>query len=178
MKGRKLEPTLTIRFKPVKEDYILASRALGKKSPLFLSLAALVFLAMVGAVVVLIFPAVGNPAWQNIALIVLLVGVFYIIYYIVLIPMQLSRAYQSNAHLQSERHFTFTDQHIRMKIGENATELAWENIKQVIDGGQFYLLIYQADERVYPFIPKRAFADDETQRLFLQMLESKSIKVK
>ena len=170
-----MDSAIKIRYTPQKQDYIRASRVLAKHTPTFLILAAVILIGMVAAAVVLIVPGLGDVTWRNIAIIVLLAGSFYTIYYLAIIPYQLTQAFKKNEYLQKERDFTITDQSVHMQIGDRATDLEWENFKKVIDGGRFYLLIYKADQNVYPFLPKRAFEDPSAEQSFLQLLESKSV---
>lgn len=168
---------IKLRYTPKKQDYIRASRVLAKNTPTFLILAAVILVAMVAAVVVLVVPGLGDVTWRNIAIVVLLAGIFYTIYYLAFIPYQLTQAYKKNEYLQKTRKFTITDQSVHMEIGDRSTDLAWEHFQKVIDSGTFYLLIYKADQNVYPFLPKRAFDDPSAEQSFLQLLESKSIPV-
>lgn len=166
---------IEIRYTPKRKDYVHASRVLARHTPGFLIIATVILLVMAIAVVILIFPEVGNATWRNIALVALLVGAFYVVYYFLFIPLQLSKAYKTNEHLQMERKFIFTDERVLMEIGDNATEFKWENFQKVIEGDGYYLMIFQADERVYPFVPKDAFVDQEVQDSFLQLLAHQSI---
>lgn len=98
-----MEEPLLIRYIPEKDDYLQASRALAYKSTAFKVLAAVILVAMLAALVVLIFPGIGNPTWESIALILVVVGAFYIVYYFVIIPFQFSRAFKKNEYLRQER---------------------------------------------------------------------------
>jgi hypothetical protein len=173
-----METLLKLRFTPNKQDYIRASRALARKTPAFIVLAAVIVLIMIGSAVILIVPSIGNATWTNVAVVSLLVGAFYLVYYFLVIPMQLSRSYKSNAYLQTERVFFFNDDHVTMHVGEKTSELHWENFEKVIDGKELYLIIYKAEERVYPFITKRAFKDEASEISFRQIFKEKSISLK
>ena len=170
-----MELPIHLRYTPEKKDYVRASRVLARNTPGFMVIAVVILLAMTAAAVILLIPGVENATWRNVALVVLLVGAFYIIYYFVFIPLQLYKAYKTNPYLQKEREFTFTDEQIIMEIDDKVTQLDWDHFQKVIDGGSFYLLIYQAEERVYPFVPKDAFEDQRAHDAFLQLLESKSV---
>jgi len=172
-----MDSPIKLHYTPKKQDYIRASRVLAMNTPTFLVLAAAIFLAMIAAVIVLLVPGIGDVTWRNIAIVVLLVGVFYTIYYLAFIPYQLTRAFKKNEYLQKARTFTISDQRVHMEIGDRSTDLEWEYFKKVVDGGTFYLLIYQADQKVYPFLPKRAFEEPSIEESFLQLLQSKSIPV-
>lgn len=172
-----MESPIIIRYLPEKKDYIHASRALAMKTTSFLILAAVTILSVIAAAAVIVAPAIGNANWRNAAIIVLLVGLSYIAYYFILIPLQLSSAYKKHAYLQMEREYTFDDKQVLMKIGDLSTELQWENFQKVIDHRGFYLLVYNAGERVYPFIPGRAFEEKSSQALFRALLKEKSIPV-
>lgn len=169
--------TLTISYTPVKEDYIRASRTLAKKTPGFLILAIILGLVMVASAVVLLVPSLGDDTWRNFAFIGLLVGVFYVVYYLAFIPWQLSKAYKSNAYLQKMRTLSFSDQGVMMRIGDRQTALDWTRIEKVITGDDFYLMTVGGEERIYPFIPFRAFEAEDSKRQFLALLHAHEISV-
>lgn len=173
-----MDAPLVIRFTPDRKDYILASRMLATNSTGFMIMAGLILLAMIAAAVVLIFPAVGTAVWRNTAFVVLLVGAFYIVYFLAIIPWQLSRTYKSNEYLQKARTLTFSESGVTMAVGGNTSNLLWENFKHVINGSGFYLLVYVGENRVYPFIPKRAFTAEASEEAFLALLEEKDIPLR
>ncbi len=168
---------LELRFIPEKKDYIAASRILAWRTSLFLVFGLMIVVVMVAALVLLLIPGLANPAWKNASIVALLVGAFYIIYFLVFIPLQLSRAFQSNAYLQKERRFIFSDDSITMVVGDKRSDLLWENVQKVIDGRDHYLLLYIAKERVYPFIPKRAFSESDAEQAFRACVEEKSVPI-
>lgn len=172
-----MDEPLVIRYTPEKDDYLRASRALAFKSTVFKILAGVILFAMLGALIVLLVPGIGNPTWENIALIFLIVGVFYVVYYLVIIPFQFSRAFKKNVFLQQERTYTFTDEAIHLQIGENETDMDWENIQKAVHSKDFYLLINTVEGQGYPIIPKRAFDQAQTQENFVKLLASKSIPI-
>ena len=172
-----MDSKVKIQFTPQKNDYVHASRTLAGKSKGFLVLAAIVVLIMLAAAVLLIFPTIGDDALNNIALIVLLFGGFYVVYYLVFIPFQLSSAYKKNEYLQKDREFTITESQILMRIGDRSVELDWDGVQKLIDGRRLYLINYKGEERVYPFVPKRAFEDQTTEDAFVQLFKEKSIPV-
>lgn len=168
---------LTIKYLPEAKDYIRASRALAKKSTSFIIMAVLLILAMIAAAVILLFPSVGDQNWNNIALILLVVGVFYILYFFAVIPWQLNRAYKKNEHLQVERQFILKDDTIGVKVGDEGTELNLDYLEKVVDAQDLYLMIYKNKQKLYFFIPNRAFSEEDTEKVFLEYLEEKSIKL-
>ena len=172
-----MEPRLTIRFTPEKHDYVRASRTLAQKSPWFLFLAGLILLAVIGSALLVIFPGLGGENLRSIAQIVLLVGVVYLLYYLFLIPWQLGRAFKANEHLRLERTLSFFDTHLRMGFGERGVDLAWENLQKVVDGGDYYLMIFKGDQLVYPFIPGRAVPDAHDREALQAFFGEKSIPV-
>lgn len=173
-----MDTPLQIRFKPEKTDYIHASRALASKSTIFIVLAAFTVLIMVFSAVLLIFPNIGGGQYQTAALLALIIGGFYFVYYIFLIPFQLSRTYAKNDYLQDERIMTFFDSHITLQAGVHSSDLDWENVEKVMNGKFLYIIAYKAQEKVYPFIPKSAFSDPGMEENFLELLKEKAIQVK
>jgi hypothetical protein len=65
-----------------------------------------------------------------------------------------------------------------MRVGDQTTDLLWDNFKEVIDGGGFYLLIYEGENRVYPFIPERAFTTGASEEALLAILAEKGIPLR
>ncbi len=172
-----MQDSLDIHYIPEEKDYIRASRTLASKTTTFWILVGVILVVMLGSAAVLIFPMVGNAAWNNAAVVALLVSAFYVIYYLIFIPWQLKRAYKSNEYLQKERKFHFSGAGVVMRIGDKGSDLAWENFTRVIDAGDFYLLLYEAEDKIYPFIPKDAFEDDGSEEAFLAFLNEKSVPV-
>lgn len=168
---------LTICYTPTKQDYVCASRSLAINSAGFRLLAVMIAVFLLISIVMLLVPESISAGWRNAALILFFVCVFYMLYFFVLIPLQLGRAYRSKAYLRMPREFTFSEPHVLMKIGEDSVELHWEDLRKVINASQYFLLIFHAGERVYPFLPKRAFSGKVTQESFLKLLAEKSIRV-
>ena len=173
-----MDNPLQIRFKPEKTDYIHASRALASKSTIFVVLAAFTILVMVLSAVLLIFPSIGGGDYMTAAILALLIGGFYFIYYLFLIPFQLSRSYAKNDYLQDERIMTFFDDHITMQIGAQSSDLVWDNVEKVMNGKFLYIIAYKAQEKIYPFFPKSAFSEPGMEENFLELLKEKAIQVK
>lgn len=168
---------IQIKYEPEKKDYIRASRALALKTPTFLILGGVILAAMAASVVLLLLPSLQNTDWQRIAMVSLFVGVFYLLYYLLFIPIQLSQAYKGNPNLRIERQITLSNEKILLQIGERSTELDWEHVQKVVEGSELYLIIYRDRNQVYPLLPKRAFVDAEVEKAFLGLLEEKSIKL-
>lgn len=170
--------SLVLEFTPEKTDYVRASRMLSTKTPIFLITAVIMGIITLGALTLLIFPEIGDPSWRGIAVVFLITGGFYLVYFTFLIPVQLKNAFKKNKYLQERREFTFTNENITMEIGENTSTLAWENVKKLIQSKGTYLIMYQADQRFFPFIPERAFADRAAEDGFLDYFKNKSIPIK
>jgi len=169
-----MENILTISFTPEKNDYVSASRLLSNQSKWFLIFAAVMVLVMLGSILLLVFPNLGPSNLQSTAKVFLVIGLFYIFHYFVIIPMQLGRSFAANEHLQAKRVLTFFESHLRMEVGEHAIDLPWETLKKVLTNKDFYMLVFEIEEPVYPLIPPRAFGDEETKQKFLDILQEKS----
>ena len=81
---------LQFKFTPNKKDYIQASRLMAFKTPLFVLLAVVVVIIIVGSLIGLVFQLFTDSSWNNVALVSLLVGAFYVFYYFVMVPAQLT----------------------------------------------------------------------------------------
>lgn len=172
-----MEPILTISYTPEKQDYIRASRILSKKSPWFLVLAAVIVLLVIGSGLVLIFNGLAGDYIQGVAPFVLIAGLVYLLYIFFLIPMQLSKAYQNKTHLRMGRTLNFFNAHLTMEIGDQYVDLPWSNLSKVIDGGDYFLMLFQGDEQVFPFIPGRAFKNQADREVLLKFFKEHSIPV-
>jgi len=172
------DESLVIKFTPDRKDYVRASRVLASRSSGFLLIVVVTLLAMIASVVIILFPSIADASLRNIAIIVLAVGAFYIIYYLVFIPMQISRTFKSNEDLQKERQLTFTDSGVTMQIDDQALKMDWAKIRNVVDRKGFFLLVYIADQRIYPFIPGHAFEAEGSEAQFRDLLKEKNISVK
>jgi hypothetical protein len=173
-----MESPLIIQFTPEKNDYVRASRALANKTPAFIVLAAITILLMVGALVVLLVPSIGDSTWNNVAIISLVIGAFYLVYYFVVIPMQLGRSFKSNELLQKARVLVFDETGLTMTVADRRSEMAWENFEKLVDGGALYLMVYKAKERLYPFVPKRAFDAPGSEEAFRRYFSDHNIPIK
>lgn len=168
---------LTIKYHPEAQDYVRASRALAKKSTSFIIMAVLLIVAMIAAAVILLIPSVGEESWDNIAVILLVVGAFYIVYFFAVIPWQLKQAYKKNEHLQVERQFILKDESIGVRVGNEGTELSLDHLEKVVDVDNLYLMIYKDKQKLYFFIPDRAFSEEVSEKVFVDYLREKSISV-
>jgi len=173
-----MEKELVFKFQPEKKDYIKASRTLALKTTSFLIIAILILLVVIASAVVLLVPGIGDASWRSAAFVGLAMGAFYIFNFWLIIPYQLSNAYKRNENLGKERTITLSDVEVTMQVGERMTKFAWENFQRVIERDDFYLMIYKAEERIYPFIPDRAIESESQRDSLLALLEEKSIPVK
>ncbi len=172
-----MEPKLEITYTPEKKDYVKASRTLAMKTKMFLILAIVLAVGIVASIVVLLVPAFQTPLIRNIAVVVLWVGAFYVLYYFALIPIQLNRAYKKNEYMRMARQFTITDDLLKMSIADKSTDLEWDHLRKVVFNDGLYLMVYKKDLPVYPFIHQRAFADEAEKETFINLLKEKSIPI-
>ena len=169
---------LQFKFTPNKKDYIQASRLMAFKTPLFVLLAVVVVIIIVGSLIGLVFQLFTDSSWNNVALVSLLVGAFYVFYYFVMVPAQLTKTINKNETLQKERTFIFDENEVQLVIGAHTSRFSWEHFVQALKGRTMYILVYEEDKKVYPFIPNRAFADPGSEQAFLAILDQHGIPVK
>lgn len=173
-----MDQTINLHFTPVQKDYVRATRVLARKSPGFMTMAVILFVGMIASAIVMFVPGVGEPSWDSIAVVVLMIGAFYILYFVAIVPLQFAQSYKKNAYLKMEREFTISNEQMIMVVGDRTTTFDWEKFQKIIDGGDFFLMIYKAQERIYPFIPKDVFTEEGSLDAFLDLLVEKSIPVK
>ena len=171
-----MEHQLTLRYTPEKQDYVRASRALALKSSWFVYLALLILLVLAGSGFILVNPAIVGPMIRGIAVILFVVCLVYVIYFVFIIPIHLARAYKRTEHLRQERILIFWKDHLQMEIGGGSLSLSWEDLRRVVAGKKYYLLIFEDEQKVFPFIPRRGL-DDGDRRAFLEFFQSKSIPI-
>ncbi len=171
-----MEQKLTIRYTPEKRDYVRASRALAMKSTWFIYVALVILLVLAGSGIILANPEMVAPSLRGIATILFLMCLVYVIYFVFIIPIHLAKAYKTNKHLQQERILVFWDDHLQMRIGKSSVSLNWEDLKRLVAGKNYYLLVFEGEEKVFPFIPKRDL-DENDRQAFLEFFQSKSIQV-
>ena len=173
-----MKQALILKFTPEGNDYVRASRMLSTKAPVFLITAVVMGIIVLASLLLLIFPDIGDPSWRGIAIVFLITGVFYLVYFALIIPIQLKNAFKKNSTLQEPRKFTISDANITMVISGKASILEWENVKKLIQSQGSYLILYEAGERFYPFIPNRAFEDEATEEAFLDFFKAKAIEIR
>lgn len=169
---------LQVKFTPNKNDYIQASRLMAFKTPLFVLLAVVTVIIIAGSLIGLVFQLFTDSTWNNVALVSLLVGGFYIFYYFAMVPAQLTKTINKNEALKKERTFTFGENEVDLAIGEKVSPLPWEHFTHVLKGRTMYIMVYEEGKKTYPFLPNRAFADPGSEKAFLAILEQHSIPVK
>ena len=108
---------------------------------------------------------------------VLIAGLIYLAYIFFLIPMQLSKAYQTKPHLSMTRSMAFYEQHLMIRMGEQSVNLPWEHLEKVIDDGDYFLMLFRGDEQVFPFIPGRAFTNLSDREALLNFFRAHGITV-
>ena len=170
--------SLQFKYTPNRNDYIQASRLMAFKTPIFIVLAVVTILIMVASLVGLVFQLFTDEVGRNVAFVSLLIGGFYMVYYFFLTPAQLTKMIKKNEALQMEREFTFSEAEVDMKIGDQTSRLFWEHFVHVLKGRTMYILVYEEDKKVYPFLPKRALSEPGSEEAFLAMLEEHNIPVK
>ena len=173
-----MEKELVFTYQPEKQDYINASRILAVKTPSFLVVGALILLVVAASIVVLAVPNLGDPSWRSAAFVGVAMGAFYILNFWLIMPYQLSNAYKRNENLRKERILRIKDSKVTLQIGDQTNEFSWEHFQKVLERSGFYLLIYRAEQRIYPFLPARAFMDETMKKDFLTLLEEKGIPIK
>lgn len=171
-----MEKQLTLQFTPEKRDYARASRALAVKSPWFIYAALVILLVLAGSGFILANPGIAGTTIGGIAMILFMVCLVYIIYFVFIIPIHFSQAYKNTEHLRQERILIFRERNLLMKIGKDSVSLPWDDLKRVTLDSHYYILLFEGDKKVFPFIPRRGL-DDEDQRAFLEFFQSKSIPI-
>ena len=72
----------------------------------------------------------------------------------------------------------FTSLNPMMRVGDQTSQLSWGNIERLIEGRTHYLIFYSGDEKMYPFIPKRAFSLQASEARLKRIFEERDIPVR
>ena len=168
-----MEETLKISFTPEKGDYVRASRVLSRQSKLFRIVAALVLVELGVSGLMLISPVARVPGYRSTAQIFFVLGLVFLLYYFLMIPLQLGETFRKTEHMRAERILTFYGTHLNMRIGTGSVDLPWDRFERLITDKGFYILTFTGDDLVYPFIPERAFGDEAAKQKFEQILQGK-----
>lgn len=169
-----MEAKLILRYTPEKQDYIRASRALAFKSAWFINLAVVIVVVMAGSGLILASPGIGGEILRNVALVLFVLSLVYMVYFAIAIPIQLGKAYEKREHLRQERVMTFGEDHLHMQIGEGHVDLPYQDLRRIVVGKRYYLLIFEGERKVFPFIPTRGL-DEAERQAFMAFFQSKSI---
>jgi len=148
------------------------------KTPIFVVLAIVTIVIIAGSLFGLVFQLFADATMQNVAFVSLLVGGFYLVYYFIVTPAQLTKTINKNETLQKDREFTFSDLEVDLKIGNHTSRLPWEHFLQVFNGKKMYIMVYAEGKKTYPFLPKRAFTEPGSEEAFLEILEAHNIPLK
>ncbi|MBG0787683.1 MAG: YcxB family protein [Anaerolineaceae bacterium] len=148
------------------------------KTPIFVVLVVVTVIIILGSLIGLVFQLFPDPTWNNVALVSLLVGGFYVVYYFIVTPAQLTKKINQNEALKKERKITFGETEVDLMVGRNTSRLPWENFVHVLNGRQMYIMVYEEEKKIYPFLPKRAFTEPDAEKAFLQMLDEHEIPLK
>lgn len=170
--------SLKVHFTPNKNDYIQASRLMAIKTPVFIVLAVLTIAIMAGSLIGLVFQWFTDSTGQNVAIVSLVIGAFYVLYYFLLTPLQLTKAIKKNEALQMKREFSFSEAEVDLKVGSQTSRLFWDHFLHVLKGRTMYILVYEEEKKMYPFLPKRALTEPGSEEAFLALLEEHNIPVK
>lgn len=148
------------------------------KSPIYVVLALLTGVIMAGSAIGLVFQLFTDEVGQSVAFISLLIGGFYVLYYFFLTPAQLTKAIKRNDTLRMERKFTFSKKEVDLKVGDQTYRMLWEHFVHVLNGKTMYILVYEDEKKIYPFLPKRALSEPGSEEAFLALLEEYNIPIK
>ena len=170
--------SLQVQFTPNRNDYIQASRLMALKTPIFIVLAVVTIVIMVGSLVGLVFQLFTDEVGRNVAFVSLLIGGFYVVYYFFLTPAQLTKMIKKNETLQMERELTFSEAEVDLVLGGQTSRLFWDHLVHVLKGRTMYILVYEEEKKIYPFLPKRALTEPGSEEAFLALLEEHNIPVK
>ena len=156
-----------IEYELTESEYLAATRIYFFKSRevlirtivfcLFILLAALI----IGVLTLELF-----PLWATFALATL----FDIMVIYTMFIEAPRRYFRGDPKFRDKYELTFSDEGIKVKTHQIDSKLAWSLYTSVVEGRDFYLLIYGQQAAMMTTVPKRSFKDKQDENRFRELV--------
>jgi hypothetical protein len=160
------EKVIRIDFNYTEQEYIAGNRLFLLGSPRILTRVLVVsaLLALVISMASLLWADV--PLWAAAAWVALVEAALF---YSMLVNAP-RRYFRGDRRLHDRHEMFFTEEGITVKSRQAEVRLAWSLYTRVIEGEQFFCLVYGEGIRTGTIIPKRAFRDRQDENAFRELL--------
>ncbi len=136
---------------------------------LFVVLALITFLLVSGIVLTLI----GAASWQVFLLPLLILG-FLALFWFVLRPSQIARAYRQHKELASEFQMDLTDEGYSIQNDYGSGKIPWKDFHKW-KADKNIILLYRTDA-MFNMVPTRLLHDDSQARYILDQLQKNGVR--
>jgi hypothetical protein len=160
-----MEKIISLRFKYTEEEYVAAMRLYMARSPGLIIRMAIAFLYSIGCI--------GLFVWLDFASDLIPLFIFaacfpflmaFLLFFVV--PRQ---RFRSDPKFRDEYFLQFSDDGIQFKTAQIDALLQWSLYNKVLENERFFVLVY--GKNMISVIPKRAFADQQQEAAFSEMLK-------
>ncbi|HTX92959.1 MAG TPA: YcxB family protein [Anaerolineales bacterium] len=168
-----MEPSLSFRFIPTKEDFIKTTRAYQlRRTETRTLLVIFSFLFLMGAIGSIVFRlnlSLG-PLFTMLWLPLYLLVIF------VMNPRMIGRQVDANERLRTEVTWTVDAQGVHLASKFAQVQMDWRSFQALVETREYFLLTYSGDKRKYQIVPKRAFASDAELSAFRELVSISIVK--
>ena len=161
---------ISFRFIPTKDDYVHSIRAFFLCDAGFKR--TLVIMGIVELLIVVAALA-GNLGDGLLLWLLALAMPALLVYLWVILPLNTGRQIEKNERFMSETTWELGEDQVLIKNKFSETKMDWGSFQKVVETGDYYLLVYTANKRMFQFIPKRAFESQEHAAAFREVLRQK-----
>jgi YcxB-like protein len=156
-----------LEFQYSEAEYLAANRLHFFSSPNMLLRLIIFGLFLVGAAVV--FSVILTESF------VFLVSLLFValfegaLFYNVLVTLP-RKYFRGDAKFRDRYELTFSDEGIKVKTPQIDSKLAWSLYTKIIEGRDMYVLVYGNETRTMTAVPKRAFINEDQEKLFRELI--------
>ncbi len=156
------------KYKPEGRDYTQAMYAfyLADKRTWF-AIILLLLIIVCAPVTLFLISNYYNATFLWVIPVFLLLLVFYVY---IISPILAGRRVGRNPKFQSETVGEATPEYLAIKNANVDSKTKWDAYANAVETRQYFLLIHAVNRRMFQFIPKRAFANDEQLDAFRDLL--------
>lgn len=162
------DASIVFRYTPTADDYRkgIASYYFRQTSFLILiGIAGLMFL-----IGVFLWIGAGFEQAPYAPLLVFLLPIL-LFFSVLLQPWLASRQVNKNERMRTETTWTVSDDGLLVTTGYGQSKIDWETFGKVVETGDYFLLLYSWNRRLFQIIPKRAFASPDEMADFREYLK-------
>jgi hypothetical protein len=161
---------LTVRYTPHLQDFARALRLFNWQRTS--TKAILVFLTIAFGLV-LVATIMKGPPLTLFELLWLLFPPLFVIFSFYLQPLQIAKKAAQSEQLMSEATWEVSDSGIQINNSSGTKLLAWESLCKLVIMKDYYLLTSKNNKNAFRFLPRRAFASPQEEKIFVELARQK-----